>query len=335
MNNANQKVAVVVVTYNRLELLKECLTSLRNQSRKPDVVIVVNNASTDGTGAWLAMQDDLVILERSVNEGSAGGFHYGMKYAFEQHYDWVWVMDDDAAPHTDCLEKMLNAHKGQDGLTVLAPVVKEGNTLITNHRSNFYVRPDLSGFQQPLKAGKELEPQVIEFASFVGFMISKDLMEKCGLPDKDLFFQNDDVEYCLRINKYGKILLVPSAIIEHKFVKKDVEVKSKNIGGIKTNDFTLTLLFVKFFVQRNKILIKEKYFKENLSFKFLLFRINVLLNYLKNFFKILFFVPFKYKRIYFNVYIEAYVQGLTGKFNNTNVMKMINDARTKEMLEAA
>lgn len=335
MNNANQFVAVVVVTYNRLELLKECLTSLRNQSRQPDVIVVVNNASTDGTGAWLKTQDDLIILERSVNEGSAGGFHFGMKYAFEHNYDWVWVMDDDAAPHADCLEKMLNANKEENALKVLAPLVKEGNTLITNHRSNFYVKPDLSGFQQPLKPGKELEPQVIEFASFVGFMISKQLIAKCGLPDKDLFFQNDDVEYCLRINKYGKILLVPSAIIEHKFLKKDVEVKSKTIGGIKTNDFTLTLLFVKFFVQRNKILIKEKYFKERFSFKLLVFRINVLLNYLKNIFKILFFVPLKYKRIYFSVYGEAYTQGLTGKFDNTNVLKMINEAREKETLRAA
>jgi hypothetical protein len=123
---------------------------------------------------------------------------------------------------------------------------------------------------------------------------------------------------------------VPSAIIEHKFVKKDVETKSKRVGGIKTNNFTLTLLFVKFFVQRNKILIKQKYFKENFSPKLLTFKINVILDYLKNFFKILFLVPFKYKKIYFNIYGEAYAQGLSGKSNNENVLKMINDARIKE-----
>ncbi|MEP6846328.1 MAG: glycosyltransferase family 2 protein [Panacibacter sp.] len=330
MNNANQSVAVVVVTYNRLELLRECLDSLRNQSRKPESIIIVNNASIDGTTAWLKTQEDIIVIDRVLNEGSAGGFYFGMKYATDHNYDWIWVMDDDAAPHADCLEKMLNTHNEKDVLTVLAPLVKEGDTLITNHRSNFYIKPDLSGFQQPLGQGKELQPQVIEFASFVGFMISKKLINKCGLPDKDLFFQNDDVEYCLRINKYGRILLVPSAIIEHKFVKKDLEVKSKKIGGIKTNDFTLPLLFVKFFVQRNKILIKEKYFKENFSLKLLVFRINVLLNYCKNLFKILLFVPFKYKKVYFNVYAEAYNQGLTGRFNNDNVLKMINDARRKE-----
>jgi len=330
MNNANQSVAVVVVTYNRLALLKECLDALRKQSRKTDAIIVVNNASSDGTSAWLETQKDIIIINRSLNEGSAGGFYFGMKYAADHNYDWIWVMDDDAAPQKSCLENMLDAFDQKEPLTVLAPLVKEGNTLITNHRSNFHVKPDLSGFQQPLELGKELEPQVIQFASFVGFMISKKLTDKCGLPDKDLFFQNDDVEYCLRINKYGKIILVPSAIIEHKFVKKDVETKSKRVGGIKINNFTLTLLFVKFFVQRNKILIKQKYFKENFSPKLLTFKINVILDYLKNFFKILFLVPFKYKKIYFNIYGEAYAQGLSGKSNNENVLKMINDARIKE-----
>lgn len=335
MNNANQSVAVVVVTYNRLALLKECINALKHQSRKPEAIIVVNNASTDGTTEWLNTIEDIVVIDRALNEGSAGGFYFGMKYATDHNYDWIWVMDDDAAPQRNCLENMLVAFDQKEPLTVLAPLVKEGNTLITNHRSNFDVKPDLSGFQQPLQHGKELEPQVIQFASFVGFMISKKLTEKCGLPDKDLFFQNDDVEYCLRINKYGKIILVPSAVIEHKFVKKDLETKSKSVAGIKTNNFTLKLLFVKFFVQRNKILIKQKYLKENFSSKLLIFKINVVLNYLKNFFKILFLVPFKYKKIYFDIYGEAYMQGLSGKSNNENVLKRINDALLKERKNAS
>jgi len=330
MITINQSVAVVIVTYNRLALLKECLDALRGQSRKPDALIVVNNASTDGTAEWIKTQNDLTIINQTTNEGSAGGFYYGMKYASDNNFDWIWVMDDDAAPQKECLKKMLDSFDEDNPFVVLAPLVNEGGTLITNHRSNFSIKPDLSGFQQSLKKETALEPQVIQFASFVGLMIAKKLTDKCGLPDKDLFFQNDDVEYCLRINKHGKILLVPGAIIDHKFVKKDLEIKTKRIAGIKANDFTIRLLFVKFFVQRNKILIKERYFKENSLLKLWVFRINVMLNWVKNFFKILFLVPFKYKKVYFSIYAKAYVQGLRHKPENENVLALLNEAGKRE-----
>src|SRR4051794_23254732 len=114
MNNANQSVAVVVVTYNRLALLKECIDALKHQSRKPETIIIVNNASTDGTTEWLGTMKDIVVIDRALNEGSAGGFYFGMKYAADHDYDWIWVMDDDAAPQRNCLENMLAAFDQKD-----------------------------------------------------------------------------------------------------------------------------------------------------------------------------------------------------------------------------
>jgi len=59
LNNNKFKIAAVVVTYNRLELLKQCIDSIKNQTRKPDEIIVVNNSSTDGTLEWLNPNKDL------------------------------------------------------------------------------------------------------------------------------------------------------------------------------------------------------------------------------------------------------------------------------------
>jgi rhamnopyranosyl-N-acetylglucosaminyl-diphospho-decaprenol beta-1,3/1,4-galactofuranosyltransferase len=330
VKNDESLVAIVVVTYNRLSLLKECIESLKDQTRKADTIIIVNNGSKDGTKEWLASQTGIIVIEQEMNIGSAGGFYVGMKYAVERNCDWIWVMDDDAAPVQNCLEKMAACFPLENAAVALAPLVKEDGSLINNHRSNLIMRPDLSGFQIRLPAGRELEPQVIQFASFVGIMVNKKLTDDCGLPDNNLFFQNDDVEYCLRINKSGKIFLVPDAVIEHKFVKKHIEEKKRRLGIFKVNDFTLNLIFIKFFVQRNKILIKRKYFLENSSVRYYLFYINVVLNYFKNLLKIFFLVPFRYKKIYFNLYTTAYSQGLKGKPKNEDVLELWEKERQKQ-----
>jgi GT2 family glycosyltransferase len=90
------RVCAVVVTYNRRDLLRECLVSLQAQTHVPDTILVVNNASTDGTAQMLSAEfAQLEVLTLAENVGGAGGFHAGMKWAYEQGYDWLWLMDDD------------------------------------------------------------------------------------------------------------------------------------------------------------------------------------------------------------------------------------------------
>ncbi len=90
------KIAAVVVTFNRLELLKQCVQSLRNQTLKLDEILIINNSSTDGTLEWLNQQNDLTILTQE-NSGSAGGQYTGIKTAYEKGYDWILCTDDDTS----------------------------------------------------------------------------------------------------------------------------------------------------------------------------------------------------------------------------------------------
>src|SRR5262245_34479345 len=92
----SDRICAVVVTFNRKPLLAKCLLSLERQSRRPDAILVVDNRSTDGTAAMLAEQfGHLSYLRLEANTGGAGGFHEGMKWAYERGFDWLWVMDDD------------------------------------------------------------------------------------------------------------------------------------------------------------------------------------------------------------------------------------------------
>ena len=81
------KIAAIVVTFNRLTLLQECIQALRDQTRRPDEIIVVDNSSTDGTREWLNAQLDLTVV-RQGNLGSSGGQQTGIKTAYQKGYDW-------------------------------------------------------------------------------------------------------------------------------------------------------------------------------------------------------------------------------------------------------
>ena len=102
------QVTAVIVTYNRFELLKECIAAVKAQTYKPSFILVVNNSSTDGTTEWLNQQHDLIVIQQP-NNGGAWGFYTGLKEGYRTNADWFWVMDDDTIPLPTALEKLVNA----------------------------------------------------------------------------------------------------------------------------------------------------------------------------------------------------------------------------------
>lgn len=106
-----RNVTAIVVTYNRLPLLKQCLAALRAQTVQGFTVLLVDNASTDGTADYiktLAMPG-LVCRNPGKNLGGAGGFAYGIRAAAELGCEAVWIMDDDTLPEPDALAALLAA----------------------------------------------------------------------------------------------------------------------------------------------------------------------------------------------------------------------------------
>ena len=93
------RVTAVVVTYNRRDLLLESLAAVHGQGRAPDAVIVVDNASEDGTAEAVRMAfPGVQLAELARNAGGAGGFAAGMALALSGDADLIWLMDDDTVP---------------------------------------------------------------------------------------------------------------------------------------------------------------------------------------------------------------------------------------------
>ncbi|WP_161848861.1 glycosyltransferase family 2 protein [Athalassotoga saccharophila] len=187
------KITALVVTYNRLEYLKKNLAALFDQSRKPDEIIVIDNASTDGTYEFLKDQK-VKFVRLSENTGGAGGFSYGLNYAIENGADWVWMMDDDAIPYNDALKALEDAiNKRPDAGVFLSQLVSDSNS-----------KP-----KEKIKSAW--------FGTFVGFAVRKEVVKSVGLPDSEFFIYADDYDYSIRIRKAGfKILRVHSSLIDHK-----------------------------------------------------------------------------------------------------------------------
>ncbi len=205
----NKKILAVVVTYNRKELLTECVEALLHQECSFLDVLIVDNASTDGTYDFIEplLKNKRVIYENTgSNLGGAGGFNFGMKMATKLGYDYIWMMDDDTIVKKDSLTKLLEADeylKGNYGFLSSTPLWTDGNICRMN--------------KQKIKKGqKDTKYPKISFASFVAFFIKTEVVREVGLPIKEFFIWADDMEYSYRIQKKYDCYLVTDSEVVHK-----------------------------------------------------------------------------------------------------------------------
>jgi len=244
-----KKIAVVVVTYNRLELLKECIIALKNQTRKSDEIVIVNNDSTDGTKEWLNKQKDLSVIHQA-NLGGAGGFHAGIKTAYKKGYDWIWCMDDDCLPELNSLEKLIK-NNSEDCVVLNSLVVTKTQREKLNFGLEGYKLNEYYDFVKQVE-----NRECISGANFFnGTLLSKCVISKVGFPNPFFFIYGDEYEYYLRIkNSNIQIKTITSSLVMHP------EQKHKYIGKGKWfyryNYFTS--LRAKYY-SRNRVLLFIKY----------------------------------------------------------------------------
>ena len=215
------KITAVVVTFNRLELLKQGIECLRKQ-QKLTGIIVVNNGSTDGTREWLNAQPGLLVVHQD-NVGGSGGFYTGIERAYSEGADWIWCMDDDVFPRPDCLDRLL-PYTDRPEVGILSPRrLLEGKVFTHEFRHFNFTNP--IGSLHGRKLAKQQVNQATEIvgADFEGPFISRRVVEKIGLPNRELFIFCDDTDYCLRTHLAGfKLLYIPEALIDkHKFFSND------------------------------------------------------------------------------------------------------------------
>ena len=202
MDHSKKRIAAVVVTYNRLTLLKKCLAALQEQSCSDFDILIIDNASTDDTGSYcrsLAEENNRIsYYNTGSNLGGAGGFSYGIRTGVKQGYDYLWLMDDDTIPTETALAELLKGTVllGDNfGFLSSYAVWTDGSPAMMN------IPGVSSSWREEIDRLFENRMFRVDSASFVSLLLRADVVRELGLPIKEFFIWADDVEYTLRISR--------------------------------------------------------------------------------------------------------------------------------------
>jgi len=209
----------VVVTWNRRALLEQCLAHLLAQTRPCDGLLVVDNASDDGTADMLAdaWSGQATVIRMPVNTGGAGGFNAGIRAAMAAGADRIWLMDDDVLPAPDALEALLKAEEAlaEEGVVpnFLCSRVRTPDGGLTNTPEIDLRQNGLGYSAWPERLERGLVP--VRQATFVSLLVTRDAVAQYGLPLTPMFVWGDDTEYTLRLSAERPGWLVAASHVVH------------------------------------------------------------------------------------------------------------------------
>ncbi|RUR33461.1 glycosyltransferase [Vreelandella andesensis] len=255
------KVFAVILTYNRKDLLKRCLDAVYSQSRPCDRVIVIDNASNDGTEKMLTEGDypDLIVSVLKDNIGASGGFNAGLRLAYQKSADFIWVMDDDVIPEKDALHYLMKADEALKKKERKAAFFISNALTETGYVTN---TPAISTLKN--RIGYRDWPDVLELgivavqrSTFVSILLPRSTLMQYGLPITAMFIWGEDTEFTLRVTQETPGFLVGLSKVNH-LRQEDGPISiltERNPGRLK---------LYRYFI-RNKLFISRKYYRFSLS----------------------------------------------------------------------
>ena len=219
------RIVAVVVTHNRCELLSRCIDHLLLQTRLADQILVINNASSDGTVEMLQRRAIPFVTQENV--GSAGGWHRGIQYAIDHGFGAVWLMDDDGFPDVGALLAL--------ELAFVPGVACASSVVLREDRPTHFVFPfpvlDDDGLPVILRSPRKLftlaslraiaKDGPYPFAHlFNGALISLTAVREAGNVNQDYFIYGEEVDYFFRLRRVGLVVSVLNAMHYHPDVTR-------------------------------------------------------------------------------------------------------------------
>lgn len=220
------RVVATVVTYNRKDLLKQCIECLLHQKCEPFDILIVDNGSADGTKDMLQsyLSDSRIsYYNTGSNLGGAGGFHAALKEAVKRGYEYAWMMDDDTMPSETALQEFLKAADSLPdhyGFLSGKALWVDGSVCKMN--------------EQKLLDKKTVDQNRVRRcrqATFVSLFVPMGVVRQIGLPIKEFFIWGDDVEYTRRISAKYPSYYVPESVVVHKTANNQGSNIAKDDSG--------------------------------------------------------------------------------------------------------
>jgi GT2 family glycosyltransferase len=218
-------ISIIIPHWNGIDILSECLESLKKSTYKDKEIIVVDNASSDDSQGWIKENHpDIILIENDQNYGYAGGCNRGVSTA---KGEWLLFLNNDTIHESDWLEHLAKAVEGKNDVAAIQPKIR-----------NYYERKlfDYAGgagghmdlFCYPFAKGRIFLEQEedsgqydtaddIFWASGTAIMVRKEAFEHVDRFDETFFAHQEEIDLCWRLQLMGKrIVFEPKAVVYHK-----------------------------------------------------------------------------------------------------------------------
>lgn len=246
---------IVITTFNRADYLAELLSSIAALQPAPDGVVVVNNASTDGTVAVIeqaraqlaALPCPIPVIhhELAVNSGGSGGFCAGVERALAEGAQWMWLMDDDVTTVPGAIGAFGPWMESYDAIIGRRYDASGAPFYWQNNFSTFL------GFPLPVRGDvfKDANEFNTNVGCFEGMLVHADAVRGVGLPDPRFFLNWDDTTYGWLIS-----LQRPVRYVNEFVLHKARAQRSMNLGIRHLNDSSD---LSRYYVMRNRGLVGQ------------------------------------------------------------------------------
>lgn len=209
------KVFVVVLNYNGLEVLKQCLSSVFRMDYPRFEVVVVDNNSSDGSVELVKnFFPKARFIMNQENLGFSAGNNVGIKFSLEKMADYIFLLNNDAVIEEKTVSQLVKAAEEKKEIGIAGPLVLEGETGNVWFAGGKIKWLEMKAvhLNQPLSAS----PYPTEYVSGCAMLIKKDVFREIGLLDEDFFLYYEDTDFCQRAKKKKfESLIVPGAYVYH------------------------------------------------------------------------------------------------------------------------
>jgi len=220
-------IGVVLINWNSGDYTQVCLERLFAASRQPDRVVLVDNASSDGSPAQLAAAwPDIDHLPQSSNTGFAGGNNIGIRHLLDAGCEAIWILNNDTEVEAECLAVMEAALHADAGIGVatgkmLFPV-QDGEKTARIWYAGGRISPwtfeakHLRQHQVDINSGGEAPPSDTGFVCGCSMLVRREVLEQLGGFDNRFFAYCEDVDWSLRALAAGvRLRYLPAAVLTH------------------------------------------------------------------------------------------------------------------------
>lgn len=305
------KVLAIVITFNRADLLKKSLESLKSSSFLPHI-LVVDNGSTDSTEDFIKNNHkDIFYLKLEENLGPAGGAEAGQKFALQEGYEAIWMLDDDSIVSKEALSTLLEYYeelKSKNKKIFLSSVAYT-DLDFKKPMYNFLKYNPNTGLTSKIKDALFNEEYFeYDIAPMNGLFIPKEVLESVGLFNGKLWGWYDDTEFVLRCRSkgYRGFAITKSKIYHPVEFRKHVKIFGKTFNILSGRPFRMYL------GTRNNVYIQKKFLKP-LNFYFVFLPVF----FFKRFISILLF--YDNRGVFLKNFLNGVVDGIKGNLEVKDV----------------